>query len=130
VDFFDRHEHVADLVVATDLQGFSHRQVALVSTILRLAGNQDAPPRSFAPLVRRKDEPFVERASVVLDLADQITERCPPGSRGVLECRARKREVVVSVPALASWSVRDLPRRFERAFGLRLQVVPGARARR
>ena len=30
IDFFDRHDHVADIVVATDLEGFSHRQVALL----------------------------------------------------------------------------------------------------
>ena len=30
IDFFDRHEHVAEIVLATDLNGFSHRGIALV----------------------------------------------------------------------------------------------------
>ena len=47
VDFFDRHEHVADLVLATDLGGFSHRQVALLAAIVRQAGDEDARPRSL-----------------------------------------------------------------------------------
>ena len=125
IDFFDRHEHVADLVLATDLAGFSHRQVALVSAIVRRAGDEDAPARSLAPLVRAEDRPRVAEAAVVLALADEITERCPPSADTALSVRVRNREAVVSVPALASWGARSLAERFEKAFDLRLKVVPG-----
>jgi len=126
VDFFDRHEHVADLVLATDLGGFSHRQVALLAAVVRQAGDEDARPRSLAPLVTRGDRKGVERAAVLLTLADEITERCPPGSPSTLRCRERGGETSVGVPALASWGVRGLAERFEAAFGTRLRVVPGA----
>jgi exopolyphosphatase/guanosine-5'-triphosphate,3'-diphosphate pyrophosphatase len=129
VDFFDRHEHVADLVLATDLGGFSHRQVALVAAIVRQAGDEDARPRSLAPLVTRKDRVAVERAAVLLTLADEVTERCAPGSPPTVHCRVRSREVAVAVPALASWGVRGLAERFEAAFGRRLRVVPRATRR-
>jgi exopolyphosphatase/guanosine-5'-triphosphate,3'-diphosphate pyrophosphatase len=127
VDFFDRHEHVADLVLATDLGGFSHRQVALLAAVVRQAGDEQARPRSFAPLVTRGDRRAVERAAVLLTLADEITERCAPGSAPVVRCRAQRGGVTVSVAALASWGVRGLEARFEAAFGRRLRVVPGAR---
>jgi len=126
VDFFDRHEHVADLVLVTDLAGFTHRQVALVSAILRSAGDEDVRPRSYGPILGRDDRLALERAAVILALADEVTERCPPGSPARLECRLRGGEAVVSIPALGSWRVRGLPERFERAFGRRLRVVPGA----
>ena len=129
VDFFDRHEHVADLLLATDLGGFSHRQVALLAAVVRQAGDEDARPRSLAPLVTREDRGAVERAAVLLTLADEITERCPPGSAPTLRCRVRGREAAVTVPALASWGVRRLAERFESAFGRRLRVVPGAGVR-
>jgi exopolyphosphatase/guanosine-5'-triphosphate,3'-diphosphate pyrophosphatase len=129
VDFFDRHEHVADLLLATDLGGFSHRQVALLAAIVRQAGDEDARPRSLAPLVTREDRAAVERAAVLLTLADEITERCAPGTTPALQCRLRGREAVVSVPALGSWGVRGLVERFEAAFGRRLRVVPGAAQR-
>ncbi len=125
IDFFDRHEHVADLVLETDLGGFTHRQVALLSAILRRAGDEDVKPRSYAPLLGREDRGSLERASVVLAVADEITERCPPGTSGELSCRLRGGEAVVNVPALESWGVRKLPERFERAFGRSLKVVPG-----
>jgi exopolyphosphatase/guanosine-5'-triphosphate,3'-diphosphate pyrophosphatase len=89
VDFFDRHEHAADLLLATDLGGFSHRQVALLAAIVRQAGDEDARPRSLAPLVARDDRAAVERAAVLLALADEITERCAPGSTPVAHCRIR-----------------------------------------
>jgi exopolyphosphatase/guanosine-5'-triphosphate,3'-diphosphate pyrophosphatase len=126
VDFFDRHEHVADLVLATDLGGFSHRNVALLAAIVRQAGDEEARPRSLAPLVTRDDRKGIERAAVLLTLADEITERCPPGSPSTLRCRAREGETSVRVPALASWGVRGLAERFEAAFGRHLRVMPGA----
>jgi exopolyphosphatase/guanosine-5'-triphosphate,3'-diphosphate pyrophosphatase len=127
VDFFDRHEHAADLVLATDLAGFSHRQVALLAAVVRQAGDEDERlGRSLAPLVTKDDEGPIERAAVLLALADEITERTPPGSRPGLDCRVRKGEVVVSVKTLPSWAVRGLGDRFEAAFGRKLKVVPGA----
>jgi exopolyphosphatase/guanosine-5'-triphosphate,3'-diphosphate pyrophosphatase len=131
VDFFDRHEHVADLVLATDLAGFSHREVALVAAVVAQAGDEDERlGRSLAPLVTREDEEPLERAAVLLALADEITERTPPGVRTTLDCRVRGGEAVVRVSSLPSWAVRGLGARFEAAFGRRLRVVPGARARR
>ncbi len=128
VDFFDRHEHVADLLLATDLGGFSHRQVALLAAIVRQAGDEEARPRSLAPLVTRGDRPAVERAAVLLTLADEITERCAPGSAPAVRCRLARREATVTVPALSSWGVRGLAERFEAAFGRRLRVPPGVRS--
>jgi exopolyphosphatase/guanosine-5'-triphosphate,3'-diphosphate pyrophosphatase len=129
VDFFDRHEHVADLVLATDLGGFSHRDIALVAAIVRQAGDEDARARSLAPLLTRGDRGSVEQAAVLLALADEITERCAPGAPTGVRCRARGGEVAVAVPALASWGVRGLDDRFRAAFGRRLRVVPGAAKR-
>ena len=63
---------------------------------------------------------------MLLALADEITERCAPGSTPTARCRVRGREVTVVVPALDSWCVRGLRERFEAAFGRRLRVVPAA----
>jgi exopolyphosphatase / guanosine-5'-triphosphate,3'-diphosphate pyrophosphatase len=127
VDFFARHEHVADLVLATDLGGFSHRQVALLAAVVRQAGDEETHPLALAPLVTRGDRRAVERAAVLVTLADEITERCPPGSSPAVQCRRRGGVAEVTVPALASWGVRGLAERFEAAFGRRLRVVPGAK---
>jgi exopolyphosphatase/guanosine-5'-triphosphate,3'-diphosphate pyrophosphatase len=127
VDFFDRHEHVADLVLATDLGGFSHRDVALLAATVRQAGDEAARARSLAPLLTRADRGPVGQAAVLLALADEITERCAPGSAPTSRCQVRGRDVTLLVPELASWGVRGLGGRFEAAFGRRLRVVPGAK---
>jgi exopolyphosphatase/guanosine-5'-triphosphate,3'-diphosphate pyrophosphatase len=129
VDFFDRHEHVADLVLATDLGGFSHRDVALLAATVRQAGDEEARSRSLAPILTRGDRGPVEQAAVLLALADEITERCAPGAAPTARYQVRGQNVTVVVPALASWGVRGLGERFRAAFGRRLVVVTGARKR-
>jgi exopolyphosphatase/guanosine-5'-triphosphate,3'-diphosphate pyrophosphatase len=122
VDFFDRHEHVADMVLGTDLAGFSHRDLALLSSVLRHAGDEDTPPKRLAPLIVADDLPAIERAAVILNLADDIEERCPPGAALAVECRLGRQEVQVFVPQLIAWRPRKIAPRFERAFGRALVV--------
>jgi exopolyphosphatase/guanosine-5'-triphosphate,3'-diphosphate pyrophosphatase len=130
VDFFDRHEHVADLLLATDLGGFSHRQVALLAALVRRAGDEDARERSLAPLVTREDRRPLERVAALLALADEVTERCPPGSTAAVAVRLRREEAVVGVPALGAWGPPAIDQRFRAAFSRRLRVVAGERRRR
>ena len=130
VDFFDRHEHVADLVLATDLAGFSHRQVALLAAVVAAAGEDEERAEALAPLVRRGDRGPIRQAALVLALADEITERCPPGSSPRVTVVERAGEAVVSVRGLDSWGVRGLDARFEAAFGQALRVVPLSARRR
>jgi exopolyphosphatase/guanosine-5'-triphosphate,3'-diphosphate pyrophosphatase len=126
VDFFDRHEHAADMVIETELFGFSHRGLALLSAILRRAGDEDGSVRRYAPLLAPEDTGMVGRAAVLLALADDIEERCPPGTALELQCDPGRDEVRVTVPSLAGWRPRALADRFERAFGRKLVVTRGA----
>lgn len=123
VDFFDRHEHVADIVLATDWLGFTHRGVALVSAIARAAGDEDTKPQTYSPLVTENDEDAVRRAATLLVLADDIEERCPRGEAVTIECRAGKDQVTIKVRALAGWRPRSTGKRFERVFGRALTVT-------
>jgi exopolyphosphatase/guanosine-5'-triphosphate,3'-diphosphate pyrophosphatase len=123
VDFFDRHEHVADMVLATDMGGFSHRDLALLSAVLRLAGDEDTSSRSYAPLITGDDRQPLERAAVLLALADDLQERCARGTEPVLQCHVARKDAVLTVPALAGWRPRTMAARFERAFGLSLVVT-------
>jgi exopolyphosphatase/guanosine-5'-triphosphate,3'-diphosphate pyrophosphatase len=123
VDFFDRHEHVADIVPATDLLGFNHRGIALIAAIARAAGDEDTKPRTYAPLVTDKDEEAIRRAAALLVLADDIQERCPRGEAVTVDCKVGKDQVVVKVKGLAGWRQRSVAKRFDRAFGRTLVVT-------
>jgi exopolyphosphatase/guanosine-5'-triphosphate,3'-diphosphate pyrophosphatase len=124
VDFFDRHHHVADIVLETEMNGFSHHQIALISAVVRAAGDEDTDPARYAPLLGEDDWDAVERAALILALADDIEERCPRETSIDLDCRIRGRHVVLTVAPLAGWRARALGPRFERVFGRTLTVKP------
>jgi len=125
VDFFDRHEHAAEFVLASDLDGFTHRGIALLAAITRTAADEDADPALYSPLLRREDHDVLARAAILLALADDLEERCPPEAPVDLTCRLVEGGVRVEMPSLAGWRPRALDRRFARAFGRGLAVRPG-----
>jgi exopolyphosphatase/guanosine-5'-triphosphate,3'-diphosphate pyrophosphatase len=123
IDFFDRHEHVADIVLSTDLLGFSHRRVALLSALLRAAGDGAADIEAYAPLLGRDDRRSVERAATLLVLADDIEERCSDGRPITLKARRLPRQVRLRVGGLGGWRPRRIGARFARVFGRELRVL-------
>jgi exopolyphosphatase/guanosine-5'-triphosphate,3'-diphosphate pyrophosphatase len=123
IDFFDRYEHVADIVLQTDLLGFSHREVALLSAVVRSAGDESTELGRYDPLLGKDDRRPVERAATLLALADEIEQRCAVGSPPQVQVQLSKREARLSVPGLVGWRPRRIGPRFEQAFGRRLVVL-------
>jgi exopolyphosphatase/guanosine-5'-triphosphate,3'-diphosphate pyrophosphatase len=124
VDYFDRYEHVADMILATDLGGYSHRDMALLSGLLHTAGNNRSALKALGPLVKSRDRVPLTRAAMILSLADDLAQRCKPGEPVLVTCRLRDEEVVISIPTLLAWRPRQLVSRFQRVFGRRLIVQP------
>jgi exopolyphosphatase/guanosine-5'-triphosphate,3'-diphosphate pyrophosphatase len=125
LDFFDRHEHVADMLLATDLDGFTHEEIARTSALIRIAGNRHADPVASGADLSSADRTALNRAAVLLVLADEIERRCPQGRPIALSCQTGKDVVRVSVRRLHAWRPRDLARRFERTFGKPLVIRAG-----
>jgi exopolyphosphatase/guanosine-5'-triphosphate,3'-diphosphate pyrophosphatase len=121
IDFFNRHEHTADIVLQSELDGFTHEELALISAILRCAGDRHADIAALSALVPEREP--VERAAVLLALADDIEERCPT-DRPLRVSVSRGRTVVVRVVGLGGWRPRSVGARFKRAFGKALEVIP------
>jgi len=120
LDVTNRHAHVADIVLTTELTGFTHAELALLAAIVRRAGNRHADVGSLAA-IGGVDPAVVERASIVLALSDEIEARCPPGRSITVRSRVG-RDVTLSIPVLRSWLEGDLDKRFARAFGRELVV--------
>jgi exopolyphosphatase/guanosine-5'-triphosphate,3'-diphosphate pyrophosphatase len=123
IDFFERHQHVSEILLATDLQGFSHRQLALLAAVARAAGDEAVPIDRFAPLLTRADRRGIERAATLLSLADAIEQRCLPGSGTRIRCQLGKHDLRLFVPGLAGWRPRRIGARFEKTFGRHLVVT-------
>jgi exopolyphosphatase/guanosine-5'-triphosphate,3'-diphosphate pyrophosphatase len=125
MDFFDRYQHVAEMVVATELNGFTHREIALIAAIVFAAREEGPGPKAWSPLLRDQDRDAVARAGLLLALADDIEERCPPRAAIRLRVKKSRRTASVGVKAMIAWRPRGLAARFERVFRLRLLVQPG-----
>jgi exopolyphosphatase / guanosine-5'-triphosphate,3'-diphosphate pyrophosphatase len=125
LDFVARHELVANILLSTELNGFTHEELALASALVRRAGDRHADTKAFGPLITGEDRGQLHRAAVILALADEIEARCPHRRPISVTCTVG-RNVTVSVPQLLSWRASDLGRRFERAFGKPLIVITGA----
>jgi exopolyphosphatase/guanosine-5'-triphosphate,3'-diphosphate pyrophosphatase len=125
LDFYDRHDHAAEVLIGTDLLGHSHREIALTAAVLRAGADEEEQGRRLQPLVRRRDRPAVERAGVLLALADDIEERCPPGAAVDARVTRGAGAAVIAVPALDGWRARRLGERFLRVFGESLDVRAG-----
>jgi exopolyphosphatase / guanosine-5'-triphosphate,3'-diphosphate pyrophosphatase len=121
LDVVNRHEHVADILLSTELNGFAHHEVALASAIVRRAGDRHAEVMRLALADDSVDAGLLDRAAVILALADEIEARCPHGRPINVRCRI-DRKVTLTVPLLPSWRAKDIDKRFERAFGRPLIV--------
>src|SRR5262249_59121702 len=50
LDVVNRHEHVAEILLSTELNGFTHDDLALVAAIVRRAGDRHAELRALVPV--------------------------------------------------------------------------------
>lgn len=121
MDFFNRHGHTADILMAAEMDGFAQREVALAAAVTRLAWDPRWDPHVWWPLI--DDEAgALERAAVVLLLADEIEQRCR-GERAITaRCHLSRTAAFVRVPALGGWRETKLEARFRKIFGRRLVV--------
>ena len=122
VDYYNREEHAADVAIASDLTGFSHRQLAMVSALIRGTEQQMAWAKGVARLLEPEDADMVQCAAVALSLADEIERRLAPGLPGIVTCVVRAREIVVRAPVEPGWWLQKSEERFRTVFGKKLRV--------
>jgi exopolyphosphatase / guanosine-5'-triphosphate,3'-diphosphate pyrophosphatase len=125
IEYYERHHQAAAVILAADLDGFTHRQRAMVAAILQQAGGESVG-KSFRPLLDKRDRSWVTRAGALLAVADEIERRTPPDEAVVVGCEVRRNGIVVRAPSLASWRPRAVGDRFRRAFHRPLIVEGGA----
>jgi exopolyphosphatase / guanosine-5'-triphosphate,3'-diphosphate pyrophosphatase len=127
IDYYDRFEHAANIVIAADLAGFSHADLGTLTAVLRQA-DDDTRLGPFARLVPRDDRPAVLRAATALALADELNRRIPPGAPAPISCNWLRRGFEVVAPVPEGWRPRGVARRFRSVFDADLLVVANAPA--
>ncbi|MDP9341399.1 MAG: Ppx/GppA family phosphatase [Actinomycetota bacterium] len=122
VDYYRRHVHAADIVTEADLAGFSHRELALLATVIKGAGDEGTRWQDYRPLLTSADGGLVARESAILELADEMEHRLPPGEAPEVICEVRRKSVVLLAPIHDPWRRESLAGRFARAFGKKLVI--------
>jgi len=122
VDFFDRYAHAAAMVMNTELDGFSHSQIVLLSTIIARARDEDADLHLVAPFLRGIEHAEIKRAAILLRLADDMVQRLPRKGPVAFECRVGRRDAHIVGHGLEGWTPHGIASRFEREFERRLIV--------
>jgi exopolyphosphatase/guanosine-5'-triphosphate,3'-diphosphate pyrophosphatase len=120
VDYYARWEHAARVVADSDLYGFSHRDIVLISAVLERAGADRVSLPGYRALLSAEDRSQLEPLAVILDLADQLSQRLPEA--GEVRVQVRRGEVEVRTPADVGPLEAEAQRRFERCFERRLRL--------
>jgi exopolyphosphatase / guanosine-5'-triphosphate,3'-diphosphate pyrophosphatase len=123
IDLYNRHEHTTDMLMAADLVGFSHRGVAVLGALVRLAGKNGASLKRFAPLVGPIDQAPLNRLAAILALADALAAQAPPAdSSPRVRCERRSSHVALSAPWLDAWSLQAPIRRLQQIFAVQIET--------
>ncbi|MGH2539133.1 MAG: hypothetical protein ACRDGK_01270 [Actinomycetota bacterium] len=122
IDYYDRFEHAANIVVAADLGGFSHTDLGTLTAILRQA-DDDTRLGPYGRLVPKEDRQTVLRAATALTIADELNRRIPPGAPAPISCNWLRGGFEVVAPVPPGWHPRGVAHRFEAVFGAPLLVV-------
>jgi exopolyphosphatase/guanosine-5'-triphosphate,3'-diphosphate pyrophosphatase len=122
IDYYDRFEHAANIVIAADLAGFSHADLGALTAILRQA-DDDTRLGPYARLVPDEDRPAVLRAATALALADELNRRIPPGAPAPISCNWMRGGFELVTPVPSGWRPHGVARRFRTVFDAELLVV-------
>ena len=119
VDFYNRLNRTASLVVASDLPGFSHRESALITAIL-LAAERGRLPRKYrrSSLLSPNDRERVGQAALILMVADELERRLPPQlPADAVQISSNGSGLEVATPAWSRKAGDAIGKRWEREFG-------------
>lgn len=124
IDYYRRHTHSARIVADANLDGFSHRTLALAAAALHSVGESEASVRAFGPVLTQADTAHVERIAAAVALADALVRYRNPDSDDSWP-RRHNGTVALAAPLAELWPLETPRRRAERAFGLDITFAAG-----
>lgn len=119
VDFYRRAGATTAILLDANLAGFSQPQIARIAAAARLARRPTWEVRSLRPLLTADDEDTVQRAGVVVALAEELRRRSKPEA---VQASLGRRNLRVSLPGRTTWAPDGLEERLQATFGMGLRV--------
>jgi exopolyphosphatase/guanosine-5'-triphosphate,3'-diphosphate pyrophosphatase len=116
IDYYRRHAHSARIVCDANLDGFSHRTLALVAASIYAVGEREATVKTYAPLLGTSDQPLVEQIAAAVALADALV-RYGSVDPGTVSLERSNSHVLLATSLVDEWPLEAPIARAERAFG-------------
>lgn len=127
VDFYNRLNRTASIIVRTDLPGFTHRESAQIAAIL-LAAENGRLPRRFrdSRLLPGNDAQLARQAAVILTLADALDGRLPPElPAGVVQAGRKSGTLTITTPGWSPAAAPGIRTRWQAVFGEDIHIARG-----
>jgi exopolyphosphatase/guanosine-5'-triphosphate,3'-diphosphate pyrophosphatase len=121
IDHYRRHAHAARIACDANLDGYSHRTVALIAAALYAVGEREATIKGYAPLLRLADQPIVEQIAAGVALADALV-RYGSADPEAASLERSNGHVLLASSVVDPWPLEPPTRRAERAFGVTLKL--------
>jgi exopolyphosphatase/guanosine-5'-triphosphate,3'-diphosphate pyrophosphatase len=126
VSYYDHHKHGAYLVVNSALQGFSHREIALLALLVRYHRKGDVVVASYRDALDPSDGTRVARLAALLRLAEYL-ERSKSQVIQALEVELGDSVRVVTRTSgdatVEIWDANRSAGLFRKAFGKEIEIV-------
>ena len=125
IDFYNRLNRTASIIVRTDLPGFTHRESARIAAILLVSEGGRVPPRfRRSRLLPPEDVKMIGKAAVALALADELDSRLPPGCpANAIGLERRDGVLTVRTPGWSKVAGPAIAQRWRAAFGENIHIV-------
>ena len=75
VNYYDHHKHGAYLLVNSAMQGFSHREVAILALLVRYHRKGDVSVDAYRQILEPGDETLVMKLAAMLRLSEFLERR-------------------------------------------------------
>ena len=128
VDYYNRLNRTASIIVRTDLPGFTHAESAQIAAIL-LAAEFETLPRRFqqSRLLCPAEQRLIQQAAVILVTADELDGRLPQGTaaNAVTICR-HQGNWRITTPGWSTVAAPGLPAKWRKAFAELVLIERGA----
>ncbi len=125
IDYYNRSNRAASVIVRTDLPGFAHQDSALIAAIL-LASERSELPRRFrdSRLLSDSDIKLVGQAGVALILISELDNRLEPSHQASQVRFARRNGMFeVATPSWSDAAAASVRQRWREEFGERIEFV-------
>jgi exopolyphosphatase/guanosine-5'-triphosphate,3'-diphosphate pyrophosphatase len=127
VGYYDHHKHSAYILLNTGLPGFNHREVALLTVLVRAHRKGDVKTGDYKAVLERDDTTRAEQLSALLRLAEYL-ERSKSQVVRRIEVALEDTTVRLLIhadgdPIPEIWNASRRAGLFEQAFGRSLEII-------